>query len=158
MGIFRHQPRPSLPPLVEPPQAGQPIVLDDEEQRWVDRGLASFFEQGERNGYLYPEEIRTPLENVLAAEELVNLAKLRLDAGELRKAALTCFKALGLYPKDINAWILLARAHAEYGDHIRAKNLLDGAVSAMDELGLRRDADPWCREIRAVRQRLGRTK
>lgn len=157
-GIFRRKSRPSLPPLVEPPQAGQPIILDEEEQRRVDRRLAFFFGQEEMKGRIFPKDVLTTLENSLAAQELVDLARLRLDAGELRKAASSCIKALGLDSKNELAWIRLARAHAEYGDYIRAKNCLDEAVRTMAKIGLRSDVDPWCREIRAVRQQLGLRK
>lgn len=156
--VFRHQRKPSLPPLVEPPQAGQPIILDEEEQLWVDRRLAQFFGQKKMKGRIFPKDVLTRLVDGLASTELVDLAEKRLDAGELREAASTCLKALALDLNNIMAWVELARAHAEYGDYIRAKNFLDEAVCAMAKLGLRRDADPWCRKIRAVRQQLSRAK
>lgn len=102
---------------------------------------------------MFPKDVLTGVANPRAAQALVDLASVRLDAGNLRGAASTCIKALGVYAKEVRAWILLARVHAEYGDFVRAKGFLDVAIREAKKRGVR-DLDPWQREIEAVRQQL----
>lgn len=152
--FFSSQPRQSLPPLVEPPAAGQLIVLDEEEQARVDRSLAQFLEVGGIKNRIFPKDLAESIENTLAAQELVDIAKSRLNAGRLREGASACLKAVCIYPKTFSAWILLGQANAEYGDQNAAKGFLDEAVRVMRGLGLRDDLEPYCSQISDIRQRL----
>jgi tetratricopeptide (TPR) repeat protein len=157
--FFKREPKTRLPPLVDPPQAGQLIVLDVEEQQRVDNRLKQFFEQGSA----YPEDVLKLVQNALAAEELLELAELRLDAGKLKEAASTCIKVLGLDSDihSISAWMLLARAYAQYGDRTRAEKLLDTAMETVGklqkDLHLRNEyADQLRSKISDLRQQLRR--
>jgi Tfp pilus assembly protein PilF len=105
-----------------------------------------------------PEDARELLENTLASDELVKLAQKRIEEGELRQAASTCIKAIGMYPQNIDAWITFAQANVDYGDFKLAEILLEGAIEVMDNLGLRRDADPWCRRIAEVQRQINQSK
>jgi tetratricopeptide (TPR) repeat protein len=159
--FFKRQSKPRLPPLVDPPQAGQLIVLDVAEQQRVDNRLKQFFEQEGMKDRVIPEAVLKPVQNALAAQELLELAELRLHAGKLKEAASTCIKVLGLDSgiHSISAWMLLARAYAEYGDRMRAKKLLDTAMEAVGklqkDLHMRKEYPDQLRlKISALRQQL----
>ncbi|MFC1909272.1 hypothetical protein ACFLXD_05410 [Chloroflexota bacterium] len=67
------------------------------------------------------------MEKGFAAEALRELAKSRLPSGDIKGAASSCVKSLGLFGEYEGGWLLLAEIFAEHGDNVRSKGFLDTA-------------------------------
>jgi hypothetical protein len=130
MGFFNKRQSKNLPPLVELPKAGEPIVFDDEEQHTiseqVERRLEYF--KHDSGNKIFPKEVIETLSQGFAADALEGIVIKRINNKDLKGAASSCMKLLGMrleiLPSD---WLLLAKILVLYGDSRRAKNYVDAA-------------------------------
>ena len=125
MGFPRKRQSPDIPPLVEELKGGEPIVFDEDEQRAIDRELKRH--EKSFKGRIFSKDVAETIENGLASEALMELAKSKLHSGDLKGAASTCIKSLGLFSKYEGGWLLLAEIFAEHGDIVRSRGFLDKA-------------------------------
>ena len=126
MGLFRSRQSADVPPLVEAPKGGEPIVFDEKEQRAIDREIKYQYDNYYKDR-IFPKDVAETMENAFAARALSELAKSKLHSGDLKGAASTCIKAVGLFPKYEAYWLLLAEIFAEHGDTVRSRGFLDTA-------------------------------
>jgi len=115
-----------MPPLIEELKAGEPIVFDEEEQRVIDREIEYQYDNYYKDK-IFPKDVAEEMQNAFASEALKKLAKSKLSSGDLKGAASTCIKSLGLFGKYEGGWLLLAEIFAEHGDIVRSKGFLDFA-------------------------------
>lgn len=128
MGFSRKRQSPDIPPLIEEIKAGEPIVLDKQEQDAIDSQIKTRFP--ELKGRIFPKEVADVVLNVVGQEALHRLARMRLISGDLKGAASTCVKSLGLFGGYEKDWLLLAEIFAEHGDIVRSRGFLDKAQEA----------------------------
>jgi hypothetical protein len=132
MRVFRRQKLPSMPPLVEAPKGGEPIVFDGEEQQSIDKEIKRQYDNILKDKII-PEVVAEPVNKVFAADGLRKVVQSRLNSGDLKGAASTCLKLLGISIEPSNDWLLLAKIFALHGDVVRAKGFLDNAKNARKE-------------------------
>jgi len=128
MGFFRKRQSLDMPPLIEEIKAGEPIVFDEEEQRAIDREIKYQYDNYYKDK-IFPKDVAEEMQNAFASEALKKLAKSKLSSGDLKGAASTCMKSLGLFPKYEGNWLLLAEIFAEHGDVARSIGFLGIAKS-----------------------------
>jgi len=126
MGFLRRRERADIPPLVEPPKGGEPIVFDEEEQRAIDKEIKYQYDNFYKDR-IFPKDVAETLQSGFAARALREIAKSKLSRGDLKGAASTCIKLLGLSAIYEGDWLLLAEIFAEHGDIVRSKGFLDTA-------------------------------
>lgn len=126
MDLYYDQRVSEIPLLVQEVKPGEKVILDGEEQQFVDREI-----KHQHNSYykdmVFPEEVANQLWRGFAAEALRRLAKLKLADGNLEGARVTCVKMLGLFPYHDMDWLLLAEILTGQGDMTRSKAVLDYA-------------------------------
>lgn len=127
MGFFRKQQSSDMPPLVEEIKGGEPIIFDDEEKRAIDKEIKYQYDNFYKDR-IFPKDVAETLQVAFATLALRKLAKSKLSSGDLKGAASTCIKLLGLaasgnvvYEGD---WVLLAEIFAQHGDIVRAEGFL----------------------------------
>lgn len=124
MGLLRRRQSPDIPPLVEAPKAGEPIVFDEEEQLAIDKEIKYQFDNLFKDK-VFPDAVTNTLSKGFAADGLRKVVKLRLHSNDLKGAASTSMKLLGIsleiMPSD---WLILAKIFALHGDSIRANNFI----------------------------------
>jgi len=132
MGISRKRQLPDTPPLIEEVKAGEPIILDKQEQDVIDSEIEIRFP--ELKDRLFPQNVvdtaLTTIVTVVGQEALHRLARMKLFRDDLKGAASTCMKSLGLFGGQDSDWLLLAEIFAEHGDIVRARGFLDIAKKA----------------------------
>ena len=129
MGFFSRRRPLNLPPLVEPPKAGEPIEFDEEEQAAIDKEIEYQYRTFYKDK-VFPKEVAQQISDMYGEIALHDLAKRRLSRRDFRGAASTCIKLLGLTSQKAmqpSYWLLLAEIHAEYGDMVRAESLVKTA-------------------------------
>ncbi|MFC2033814.1 hypothetical protein ACFLTT_00200 [Chloroflexota bacterium] len=134
MGFFSRKQLPDMPPLVELPEAGEPIIFDDEEQSAIDNKIKHEFDTQFQN---VPKEAAEILSQEFAADALRNITQLRLSRNDLKGAASSNIKVLGTTPViKPSDWLLLAKIFALHGDSIRAKSFISEANNTHKESGI----------------------
>ncbi len=126
MGFLRRRQAPDMPPLVEAPKGGEPIIFDEEEQLAIDKEIKYQFDTFHKDK-IYPDIIAEPLSKTFAADGLRKVVNSRLHSGDFKGAASTCMKLLGISIIPHPDWLLLAKIFALYGDTVRSKGFLDNA-------------------------------
>lgn len=143
---------PTIAPLADVPNPGDPIVFDAEEEQAIQRSLATFFSMSKLEDRPLSEEQSEVLETTATLIALDELARRRIDQGELSEAASTCIKIIGVGgSKNPTPFLLLARAHAEHGDYARASAIIDGAQRDMRKHGWNPEFPVFAREIEQIR-------
>jgi hypothetical protein len=143
-------------PLFEPtmPERGQSIQLDEEEIGWIERQTGYVVKELSWPVPLFEPEMEME-KLALASAALINLARFRIDRGDLRGAASTAWKAylpaVGEAHRVL-ALLVAAEAHARYGDARQAKSLVRSARDMGHDLGLR--GEEWYKLVRPIRQLL----
>lgn len=126
MGFLGRRRQADIPPLVEAPKAGEPIVFDEEEQRAIEKEIKYQYDNFYKDR-IFPKDIAEKLQNGFAARALREIAKSKLSHGDLKGAASTCIKLLGLSAIYEGDWLLLAEIFAKYGDTERARGFIETA-------------------------------
>ncbi len=132
MGFSRSRQYPNMPPLVEALKGGEPIVFDGEEQQAIDKEIKYQYDNYYKDK-IFPKDIAETVSKVFAADGLRKVVKSRLNSSDLKGAASTCLKLLGISIEPSNDWLLLAKIFALHGDIVRSKGLLDNAKNARKE-------------------------
>ena len=128
MGFSRKQQSSDMPPLIEEVKAGEPIVLDKEEQRAIDNFVKSHFP--DLKDRIFPKDVAAAIVRGVGSEALEQLARRKLFAGDLKGAASTCVKSLGLSGGKDTDWLLLSEIFAQHRDIVRSRGFLDKAQEA----------------------------
>ena len=128
MGFFRSRQSPDMPPLIEEVKAGEPIVLDKQEQDAIDKEIKYQYDNFYKDR-IFPKDVTETMQAGFASSALMRLAKSKLSSGDLKGAASTCIKALGLAAsRNVvyeGEWLLLAEIFAQHGDIVRSRGFLD---------------------------------
>ncbi len=137
MGLFRRRQSPDIPPLVDLPKAGEPIVFHEEEQQAIDEQVQRELDylKHDSGGKVFPKEVTEILSTGFATDALRNVVKRRLSRSDLKGAASTSMKlfgiALEIMPSDE---LILAKIFALHGDSIRANNFIAAANKTFKKL------------------------
>jgi hypothetical protein len=141
------------------PDLGEPIQLDDEEMAWIEHETGHVIKGLRCFGKLVfesREDAELDLEKTeLACAALINLARTRVDRGDLRDAVSTAWKASWSRldtAQRLSVYFLVAEAQARYGDAPLAKDWLRGAREIAHDAGLR--GEEWYKFVRPIRDLL----
>lgn len=137
MGFFGKEQRPDMPPLVEAPKGGEPIVFDGEEQQAIDKEVQRRLEylRHDSGGKIFPAEVIETLSAGFAADALRNVVQWRILRSDLKGAASTCMKLLGISIERSGDWLLLAKILALHGDIARSKHFIEVAKKERRKYG-----------------------
>jgi hypothetical protein len=137
----------------------KPFQLDEEEMACIERETGHVAKGLRWAGGLAlesGEDAELDFEKTyLACAALINLARTRVDRGDLRVAVSTAWKA-SFWRLDtaqrLSAALLVAEALARYGDAPQAKDWLRGARETAHEAGLQ--GEEWYKFVRPIRELL----
>ena len=150
MGFFRKEQQPEMPPLVEAPKGEEPIVFDEEEQQAIDKEVQRRLEAVSQ-GKTFPAAVTETLSKGFAADALRNVVQWRINRSDLKSAASTCMKLLGISIIPSNDWLLLAKILALYGDTVRSRHFINVAEKERRKYGETKDTKAyWERSVQDV--------
>ncbi|MHB8516320.1 MAG: hypothetical protein ACYC9X_11230 [Dehalococcoidia bacterium] len=121
---------------IEAPTGGEPIVFDNEEQSAIDCAIGRIAE-GLKDTVL-PVDKAARMEEGIGAIALLEVARRRMDSGDLRGAASAAVKAIGLAAYLPNTWLMLAE-EARYGDYQAARSCLSQSDQSARSMEMRDD-------------------
>ena len=77
MGFFSRRQSPDMPPLVEAPKAGEPIVFDEEEQKAIDGEIQRRLDylKHDSGGKVFPKGVTETLSRGFSADALRNVVE-----------------------------------------------------------------------------------
>lgn len=137
MGFFSKRQSPDMSPLVEVPKAGEPMVFDEEEQKAIDGEIQRRLDylKHDSGGKVFPKEVSETLSQGFAVDALRNVVQRRIYQDDLKGAASTCMKLLGIALEIMpNDWLILAKIFALHGDSKRANNFIAQANKTFRKL------------------------
>ena len=137
MGFFSKHQSPDMPPLVEAPKAGEPIVFDEEEQQAIDKKVQRELEylSYDSKGKVFPAKVIEGLTVMYAKDALRKIVQQRLACNNLEGAATTNIKLLGIATEIMpHDYLSLAKIFALHGDSKRAKNYISAADNTRKKL------------------------
>lgn len=147
MPLFGRKQQPPAEPLITAPVGGEEIVLDEEERVYIERS-SRFVTDGLKD-QVFEEQVAQGIQDGLTASALVELARERMTRGDLKGAASSAVKAIGLASYMPSAWLMLAESFARYGDPQRAQFFIKKAEEAARAAGLRDEY--WRAELQQVK-------
>lgn len=142
MEFFSKEQLPEMPPLVEAPKGGEPIVFDEEEQQAIDKEVQRRIETVSQ-GNVLPTKVIETLSVGFAADALRNVVQWRIYRNDLKGAASTCMKLLGISLERSGDWLLLAKILALHGDTVRSGHFLDVAKKEHRKCGETKDTEAY---------------
>jgi len=150
MGFFSKEELPEIPPLVEVPKGGEPIVFDEEEQQAIDGEVQRRLEAVSQ-GKVFPAKVIETLSMGFAADALRNVVQRRIYNNDLKGAASACMKLLGISLERSGDWLLLAKILAIHGDIARSKHFINVAKKERNKYGETKDTKAyWQSKIQDV--------
>ena len=142
MGFFSKEQLPKVPPLVEAPKGGEPIVFDEEEQQVIDEEVQRRLETVSQ-GKVFPAKVVETLSVGFTADALRNVVQRRIYHNDLKGAASTCMKLLGISLERSDDWLLLAKVLALHGDIARSRHFLSVAKKERRKYGETKDTKAY---------------
>ena len=145
MGFFSKERSPEMPPLVEAPKGGEPIVFDEEEQQTIDEEVQKQLDylKHDSGGRVFPREVTETLSIGFAADALRNVVQRRIYHSDLKGAASTCMKLLGISVERSGDWLLLAKILALHGDIASSRHFLNVAKKERSKYGGTKDTKAY---------------
>jgi hypothetical protein len=153
MGFLMKRQMPELLPLIEAPKGGEPIVFDEEEQQAIDENVQRQLDylKHDSGGRIFPREVTETLSIGFAVDALRNVVQRRTYHSDLKGAASTCMKLLGISVERSGDWLLLAKILALYGDAVRSRHFLNVAKKERRKYGETKDTKAyWQSKLRDV--------
>lgn len=142
MGFFSKEQPPEMSPLVEAPKGGEPIVFDEEEQQAIDEEVQRRLETVSQ-GKVLPAKVTETLSAGFAADALRNVVQRRIYRSDLKGAASTCMKLVGISIERSEDWLLLAKILALHGDIVRSKHFINVAKTERRKYGETKDTKAY---------------
>jgi len=142
MGFLSKGKLPEMPPLVEAPRGGEPIVFDEEEQKAIDKEVQRRLEVVSQ-GKVLPNNVTETLSIGFATDALRNVVQRKIYHKDLKGATSTCMKLLGISIERSGDWVLLAKILALHGDTVRSRHFLNVAKKERRKYGETKDTKAY---------------